>query len=180
MKLFEAIDDTLKSWIEAQHMFFVATAPLTASGHVNVSPKGLNTFRILDQHTVAYLDLTGSGVETIAHLKENKRITFMFCSFDLKPRIIRLYGKGISHTYKSVEFEKLGKYFPELPGKRAIIVAKIHRIADSCGYAVPKYELISERDTLTKSALKHGEDGLERGRKERNSLSIDGLPGLDL
>lgn len=178
MELFESIDESLQSWIAEQHMFFVSTAPLSEKGHVNCSPKGLDTFRILSPNKVAYLDLTGSGVETISHLRENGRITFMFCSFGKKPRILRLYGRGSVIESGHALFAEMSAGFPDLPGKRAIIAADITRIADSCGYAVPVYSYVSDRDTLTKSALKYGEEKLAKGRAEKNAASIDGLPGL--
>ncbi len=176
-RTYPAITDELRRFIEAQQLFFVASAPLDASGHVNVSPKGLDTFRVLGPKQVAYLDLTGSGVETIAHIRENGRITIMLCAFTGPPRICRLYGRGTVHTLGSVEFDALAPEYPELPGARAIIDIAVTRISTSCGYAVPRMELVEERDNLTKWARKQGEDGLVEYRETRNAESIDGLAG---
>src|SRR5262249_48005193 len=147
-KTFDAIDDGLSAFLRAQHMFFVATAPLAADGLVNLSPKGLDTFRILDPQTVAYLDLTGSGVETIAHLRENGRIVFCFCAFEGPPRIVRLHGRGEAIEPADPEFARLAPLFPRLDGTRAVIRARLTRIADSCGYAVPRYTFVGHRDQL--------------------------------
>jgi hypothetical protein len=177
-KVYEAIDQALADFIGAQHMFFVATAPLEANGRVNLSPKGLDTFRILDPHTVAYLDLTGSGVETIAHLRQNGRATIMFCAFQGPPKILRLYGLGevLEPTHR--DFAQVRSAFGEQVGVRSIIRLHVQRIADACGFAVPRYEYVSDRDQLTKSAEKKGPDGLQKYRNEKNVRSIDGLEGL--
>lgn len=170
----EQIDAPLREWIERQHLFFVATAPLSADGHVNVSPRGLDTFRILDPCTVAWLDLTGSGVETIAHLRENGRITMMFSAFEGPPRIVRLAGRG---EVVPVDDELAG-LFPDLPGKRAIIRVALDRIWDSCGYGVPRYRYVGDRDTLPKRLDQRGPDGVAEYQRKKNAVSIDGLPGL--
>jgi hypothetical protein len=175
-KQYDAITDELRAWIEAQHMFFVASAPLSAEGHVNVSPKGLDTFRILGPRRVAYLDLTGSGNETSAHLQENGRITFMFCAFAGPPRILRLYGRGRVALPGSPLWAELRPLFPDLPGARQIIAAAIHRVQTSCGFAVPNYTYRGQRDTLIRWAENRGEVGLEAYRREKNALSLDGLP----
>jgi hypothetical protein len=177
-KVYEAIDQALADFIGAQHMFFVATAPLEADGRVNLSPKGLDTFRILDPHTVAYLDLTGSGVETIAHLRQNGRATIMFCAFQGPPKILRLYGLGevVEPTHR--DFAELRPAFGEHVGVRSIIRLHVQRIADACGFAVPRYEYVADREQLTKSAEKKGPDGLQKYRNEKNVRSIDGLEGL--
>jgi Pyridoxamine 5'-phosphate oxidase len=178
-KLYEAIQPVLAEFIGAQHMFFVATAPLEADGRVNLSPKGLDTFRILDPHTVAYLDLTGSGVETIAHLRQNGRTTIMFCAFQGPPKILRLYGLGEVIEPSSHDFPELRARFEDHHvGVRAIIRIHVQRIADACGFAVPRYEYVADRDQLTKSAEKKGPEGLQKYRDEKNEKSIDGLPGL--
>ncbi|MBP3955527.1 pyridoxamine 5'-phosphate oxidase family protein [Gemmata sp. G18] len=177
-KTFTEIDDDLRAFIARQHMFFVATAPLSADGHVNVSPKGLDTFRVLGPTTVAYLDLTGSGVETIAHLRENGRLTIMFCAFEGRPRILRLYGCGRSVEPGDSDWASVSAVFPDLAGVRSVIVADVSRIADSCGYAVPLYEFAGEREQLTAWADKKGAEGLVRYREQKNRTSIDGLPGL--
>jgi hypothetical protein len=170
------ISPDLAEWFRAQPLFFVATAP--ADGHVNVSPKGYDTFRVLDAHRVAYLDLTGSGVETIAHLRENGRITLMWCAFAGNPRIGRLYGTGTVHESGSPEFERLAPEFTMLPGARAIVEVAVTRISTSCGYAVPLMDLVEDRDRLQDWARAKGEPGLVDYWQSKNALSIDGLPGL--
>ncbi len=177
-KVFERIDDALRAWIEKQKMFFVSTAPLSADGMVNCSPKGYDVFRILNDHEVAYLDLTGSGIETVAHLQENGRIVFMFCSFEQTPRIVRLHGKGFVHQRGTPEFEKLMEHFEPRPGMRSIIRAEISRVSDSCGYGVPRYEYLGERDTLLNYWSNKGEAENETYRKTRNASSLDGLQGI--
>jgi hypothetical protein len=178
-KLYDALDPRLEAFIREQRMFFIATAPLEAGGHVNLSPKGLDAFRILDQHTVAYLDLTGSGVETIAHLRQNGRATIMFCAFQGPPKILRLYGRGEVLEPDHADFAVLRPQFGEHLGVRSIIRLRVERIADACGFAVPRYEYAGERDQLTKSAAKKGPEGLRKYRNDKNQTSIDGLPGLE-
>jgi hypothetical protein len=173
-----AIDDTTHRFIEAQYIFFVATAPLDAGGHVNVSPKGLDSFRILGPTTVAYIDFTGSGVETIAHLKENGRIVLMFCAFQGPPNIFRLYGRGRVVEQDDPEFAKLAHNFPAYEHSRSIIVVELHRISDSCGYGVPLFEYKGERQQLELWARKRGTEGLKAYRELKNRHSIDGLPGV--
>ena len=177
-KLYDTITPELGAWLAAQHVFFVATAPLAADGLVNASPKGLDTFRVLGPRTVAYLDLTGSGVETIAHLRENGRIVFVFAAFTGLPKIVRLHGRGEVITPEAAEWRELRARFPELPGARAVIRATLTRISDSCGYAVPELEYQRERDTLVRSCEAKGADALARYRDEKNARSLDGLPGL--
>src|SRR5262245_8293669 len=147
-KVFAELDDDLRAFIARQHMFFVATAPLSADGHVNLSPKGLDTFRVLGPTTVAYLDLTGSGVETIAHLRENGRLTVMFCAFEGRPRILRLYGRGRAVKPDDAEWSVVSAGFPALPGVRSVVVLDVDRIGDSCGYGVPRYEFTGDRPQL--------------------------------
>jgi hypothetical protein len=173
----EEISTDLAQWISEQPLFFVATAPSGSDGHVNLSPKGLAALAILGPHRVAYLDLTGSGVETIAHLRENGRITIMLCAFTGPPRICRLYGRGTVHPLGSDEFESLRSEFPDLPGARAIIVVDVTRISTSCGFAVPRMELVEERDNLNRWANGKGADALVEYRETRNAESIDGLAG---
>ena len=170
----------LKEFIAEQKIFFVATAPLTAEGKVNLSPKGLDTFRILSDTEVCYLDLTGSGIETISHVNENGRLTIMFCSFGQKPLILRLWGKGTVVLPEREDFDELNSLFNIESGVRSIIKLKIEKIGESCGYAVPKYEFLGERDTLIKWSEKKGEDGIQAFREEWNKESLDGLPGLKL
>jgi predicted pyridoxine 5'-phosphate oxidase superfamily flavin-nucleotide-binding protein len=179
-KVHAAIDEPIRAFVARQPMFFVGTAPLASDGHVNLSPKGLaGTFAVLDPHTVAYLDLTGSGVETIAHLRENGRITLMFCAFDGPARIVRLYGDGDVVLPDDPDFAGLMVHFPTIAGARAVIRVALDRISDSCGYGVPKMEYVADRDRLSTWSATKGPDGLTEYRREKNATSIDGLPGLD-
>lgn len=175
----DALDDQLVGWIREQPMFFVATAPASIEGHVNLSPKGLDTFRVIGPTAVAYLDLTGSGAETIAHLRDNGRITMMFCAFDGPPRILRLFGVGRAVFPPDPAWDDLANHFPDLPGARAIIRVAIERIASSCGYAVPLMEVTGARPTLIDWAERKGSAGLTEYRAEKNAVSIDGLPAID-
>lgn len=176
---YDAIDDRLAEFITSQPVFFVATAPLGADGHVNLSPKGLEgTFAVVDDRTVAYLDLTGSGVETIAHLRENGRIVVMFCAFDGPPRIVRLYGTGSVTPADDPAFAERAAPFKDLPGARSVITVTVDRIADSCGYAVPRMRYEADRDQLITWAERKGPDGIAAYHADRNATSIDGLPGL--
>jgi hypothetical protein len=181
-KLHERIDSKLARWLLEQPMFVVATAPLAADGMVNASPKGgAGTFAVLGERTAAYLDLTGSGVETIAHLRENGRIVMMFMSFDAAPRIVRLHGTGRVVLPGDAGFDALAGRFPHHPGTRAIIVVDIARIADSCGWTVPRMDLVADRSALLDTwSEKRGPAGLAAYRAERNTASIDGLPALDV
>jgi len=172
------IDDSLRRFIEAQHVFFVATSPLSGGGHVNCSPKGMDTFRILGPTAVGYLDYTGSGVETIAHVRENGRLTIMFCAFEGRPNILRLYGKGRVIEASEASFAALAGHFAPQAPPRAIILLDVERITDSCGYGVPLYDYRGERDQLVNWAQKKGEEGLRAYESQKNALSIDGLPGL--
>lgn len=177
-KTYERIDDKLTQYILAQQMFFVASAPLAEDGLVNVSPKGLDTFRILDPLTAAYLDLTGSGIETLSHLKENGRMVIMFCSFTGRPMTLRLHGRGTALETGDAEFEQLLPLFPAQPGIRSIIKLSIQRIADSCGWSVPEYEYKGQRDQLTRYTEQVGTERLREGQLASNMKSLDGLPGL--
>ena len=174
-RTYPAITEELRRFIEAQQMFFVASAPLAADGHVNVSPKGLDCLRVLGPLRVAYLDLTGSGNETSAHLRENGRLTLMFCAFAGPPRILRLYGTGTPALPGSPTWALLRPLFPDYPGARQLIVADITRVQTSCGFAVPLYEYAGQRDTLLRFAETKGEQGLESYRQQKNGCSIDGL-----
>jgi len=179
-KLYKGIDDTLCSFIAAQHVFFVATAPLDRDGHVNLSPKGLNSFHVIDSKTVAYLDLTGSGIETVSHLKDNGRIVIMFCAFEGAPKILRLHGRGEAIEPDDPRFSELLALFSERPpGVRSVVVVRLERISDSCGYGVPVYRYDGERTQLVAWATRKGTEGLRQYRSEKNLQSIDGLPGLD-
>jgi hypothetical protein len=177
-KLYEHIQPELASWIGKQKMFFVSTAPLSAEGHINCSPKGLDSFRIIDGQSVVYQDLTGSGVETIAHVQENKRILIMFCAFEGPPKIVRLHGTGSVITPDHSDYEQYDHLFPEKQGTRAYIHIEVTRISDSCGYSVPLYDFKQDRDVLDKWAANKGDEGLKVYRAQKNLLSIDGLPGL--
>ncbi|MCB0063530.1 MAG: pyridoxamine 5'-phosphate oxidase family protein [Caldilineaceae bacterium] len=179
-KTYPQIDDKLAAWIQEQQMFFVSTAPLAADGLVNCSPKGgADTFTILDEKTVAYLDFTGSGVETIAHLKENGRIVIMFCAFTGPANIVRLHGKGEVIEPHHPEFQALRTRFPaDYPGVRSIIRIGVDRVSDSCGYGVPQYQYIAQRETLQKHAEHLGPEGVRDYQRTKNSQSLDGLPGV--
>jgi pyridoxamine 5'-phosphate oxidase-like protein len=174
----EALDDELIAWMGRQHVFFVATAP-AEGGHVNLSPKGHDALRVLDERTVAYLDLTGSGAETIAHVRENGRMTLMFCAFEGPPRILRLYGRGTAHAVGSPRYATLVDRFEPIVGARAIIELAIDRVQTSCGYAVPRLDYREERPTLQQWAARKGDEGLQAYWGEKNVESIDGLPALD-
>jgi hypothetical protein len=175
---FRTLSPELADWWRAQPVFFVATAPAGADGHVNLSPKGYDTLRVLADNHVAYLDLTGSGIETIAHLRENGRITLMACSFNGNPRISRIYGTGTVHPVGTAAFDELAAEFPELPGQRAIIDIAVERVSTSCGYAVPMMDLVDDRDRLIQWAKTKGDDGIVDYWAGKNAESIDGLPGL--
>lgn len=175
-KVYESIPADIQAFIEAQAMFFVATAPLGGDGHINLSPKGLDSFRVLTPTRVAYLDLTGSGNETSAHLRENGRITFMFCAFEGGPSILRLYGRGQTLLAGSPQYQELAPRFPSLDGARQIIVADIERVQSSCGEAVPRMQLLGQRENLLVWARAKGDAGLDRYRRTNNARSIDGLP----
>lgn len=177
-KVYEQIDDALAAWIDAQPMWFVATAPLAADGHVNVSPRGHDSLVVLGPHRVAWVDYTGSGVETIAHLRENGRVCLMFASFDARPRIVRLHGTGTVALPGEAAFDEVTARRPGHPGTRAVVVVDVTRVSDACGYGVPVMTVTGERDLLRLSAEKKGPDGLEEYRRQKNAVSIDGLPGL--
>ena len=177
-KVFDGIDESLAAWISDQHLFFVATAPLSAEGHVNVSPRGLDCLSILDGHTVAWLDLTGSGAETIAHITENGRICLMFCAFEARPRIVRLHGLGRVVLPGDEVFEQVASQHPDHVGARAVIVVDVQRVSDSCGWGVPIMDFVADRDIMRPWAEKKGRTGLERYRAQKNARSLDGLPAL--
>lgn len=174
-KVHEHITDKLAAFIAAQPLFFVASAPLDGEGHINLSPKGLDCLRILSPSRVAYLDLTGSGNETSAHLAENGRITLMFCAFSGPPNILRLYGRGEVVLPDTDAWQQLAPNFPTYPGARQIIVADITRVQTSCGFAVPLMDYRGERDTLIRWAEAKSDDGLTAYHKQKNRVSIDGL-----
>lgn len=178
-KTYDRLDDRLTAFIKAQKLFFVATAPLSAEGHVNMSPKGYDSFRIIDDMTVAYLDLGGSGIETQAHIQENERITIMFCAFEGPAFILRLYGKGEAVDFDHPDYARLMSMFPGFDRARAVIRITLTRIQDSCGWGVPFYDFKGERDQLRRWSDKIGTDEEWRARRyARNAHSIDGLVGL--
>ena len=183
-KVYDGIDADMAAWIGRQPVFFVATAPLAADGLVNLSPKGgSGTFRVVDPHTFAYLDITGSGVETVAHLRENGRVCVMFCSFDRRPTIVRLHGIGRAVLVDAPAFEAELAEFGEAgssrrPYLRGVIVVDVARVSDSCGYAVPRMDLVEERETLDRVWRSRDDERIARYHAERNATSLDGLPGL--
>ncbi|MXV14623.1 pyridoxamine 5'-phosphate oxidase family protein [Hufsiella ginkgonis] len=175
-KFFDIIEDSHVSFINNQRMFFVGSAPLSGDGHVNISPKGLDSFRVLSPSRVAYLDITGSGNETSAHILENGRITFMFCAFEGPPNILRLYGKGTTILPGNPEWEALIALFAPHPSTRQIITGEIHKVQTSCGFGIPFYDYIGERDFSEKWAEKKGPEGILKYQADKNVVSIDGLP----
>jgi pyridoxamine 5'-phosphate oxidase-like protein len=185
-KVFEEITEHIRAWVGRQSMFFVATAPLQPDGHVNVSPKGpIGSLQILDPHTVAYLDISGSGVETIAHLRENGRIVIMFCAFEGPPRIVRFHGTGTVLRWDEPGFAEAAAGFEHLSideAQRALITVDVTRVSDSCGYGVPLMEFVGTREHHALSSAKKlrtlGADGYEARKLTKNARSLDGLPGV--
>ncbi|MGV1037148.1 MAG: pyridoxamine 5'-phosphate oxidase family protein [Candidatus Nanopelagicales bacterium] len=178
-KVHSQIDGRLREFIEAQHIFFVGTAPLAEDGHINLSPKGhQDTFRVIDGHTVAYLDLTGSGSESIAHVRENGRIVVMFCAFDGPPNIVRLHGRGRVVTANEPDGPEWFGLFPDRPGARAVVVVSVERVSDSCGFSIPEYEYQGDRQLLDEWAGRKSEAELDAYRATKNAASIDGLPSI--
>lgn len=180
-KNFDAIDEELAAWLAAQPVFFVATAPLDAGGSVNCSPKGnRHEFAVIDGHHVAYLDQTGSGVETIAHLRENGRIVVMFCAFEGPPRIVRLHGRGRAVLRDEPEFAAFAPYFAGSfdVGVRSTIAIDVERISDSCGYGVPFMTFESHRPTMDQWSRRKGRDGVREYWSQKNKSSIDDLDGI--
>ena len=173
-KFYTELDNSLRRFIAEQKIFFTASAP--NDGRVNLSPKGMDSFRCLDRKTVAYLDLTGSGNETAAHIFENGRLTIMFCSFTEKTLILRLYGRGRVVRKNDEDWNRLYSNFTPIVGERQIIVLEIESVQTSCGFAVPVYELKEEREKLVEWAENKGENGLLEYRQTKNQISIDGLP----
>jgi len=173
-RFYPALDDRHCEFIAAQKLFFTATG--TASSRHNLSPKGMDSLRVIDPRSVAYLDLTGSGNETAAHLRHDGRMTMMWCSFDAEPLILRVYGRGRAVRRQDAEWGELRGHFPALPGERQIILLQIESVQTSCGYAVPRYTYDGERDTLARWAEKKGAVGLLDYWRGKNQVSIDGLP----
>ena len=178
-KKLDSIDAKLAGWIASQRIFFVASSPLSADGHVNLSPKGGESFLVLGPLEVAYLDYTGSGAETAAHLRENGRIVVMFCAFSGPPKIVRLHGTGNLVEPGNAAFEELISKFPENPGTRSIVRIQVTRVSDSCGYSIPYFDYREPRHTLDKWAAAKGAENLLEYRNTKNRFSIDGLPSFD-
>ena len=174
----ENIDSELASWITRQRVFFVATSPLSATGHINTSPKGGEAFRVLGPMEVVYHDYTGSGAETAAHLRENGRIVIMFCSFEGPPQIVRLHGTGQIVTPEQARFREFESIFPINPGTRAFVHIRLHRVSSSCGYSVPLFDFKEHRDTLDRWAKIQGLEKMDAYRAAKNQQSIDGLPSF--
>lgn len=172
------IDAELATWIAAQKIFFVATAPLSAEGHINTSPKGGDAFRVLGPMEVVYQDYTGSGAETAAHLRENGRIVIMFCAFDGPPQIARLHGDGTLVIPGHPRFEEFTRLFPQNPGTRAFIHVRVSRVSTSCGYSVPFFDYRAPRETLDRWATQQGPEKVAAFRVAKNQMSIDGLPAF--
>lgn len=178
-KTYAKIDNEIKKWVEKQKMFFISTAPLTENGHVNCSPKGHDTLKIVDSTTLLILDYGGSGVETIAHLRENGRIVIMLCAFEGAPKIFRFHGTGEVITPSHADFEPLKVFFTPTPlGIRAFIKVTVTRISDSCGFGVPHYEFSGQRDTSIRYIETAGPEKIRDYLKENNHSSLDGLPGI--
>jgi hypothetical protein len=177
-KQLQSIDPDLAAWVAAQKIFFVGTAPLSADAHINISPKGGDSFRVLGPMEVVYQDYTGSGAETAAHVQENGRIIIMFCAFDGPPQIVRLYGRGTIITETHPRFAEFSKQFPPNPGTRAFVHIHVTRISSSCGYSVPFFDFKKQRDVLDKWARKQGPAKMREYRAKKNQQSIDGLPAF--
>lgn len=177
--IYDELTPELIEFIEAQKMFFVGSAPSADDGHINISPKGMDSLRVLDRKTIAYMDVTGSGVETIAHVKENGRMVIMFTAFEGRPLIVRIHGRGEVLERHHPDFDRLASNFPSLPGLRSIIRLNATRISDSCGWTVPLYSFDGVRDYYDNHAEHVGAQGMRQGQLDSNMQSIDGLPGLD-
>ena len=175
-KFHDSMKEPHKEFIEKQHIFFVSTAPLNAAGRVNLSPKGLDCFRVLSDHRVGYMDLISSGNETSAHTLENGRITFMFTSFEGAPNILRLYGKGFAVLPDTNDWKKYAPHFKIYPSTRQLIIADIDLVQTSCGFGVPLYTYVGERDIHFEWAEKKGADALYEYVQQNNLKSLDGLP----
>ena len=177
-KTYDRLNEALIRFIGRQRMFFVATAPLSKDGSVNVSPKGYDSLAIIDDHTLAYLDLGGSGIETHAHIRENGRITLMFCAFEGAANIVRVYGRGESLTFEDAEFASRMTLFPAFDRARGIIIVHIDRVSDSCGWGVPLFDYKGDREQLRRWAENKPHAEWAEHRYASNALSMDGLPGL--
>ncbi|QMU63121.1 MAG: pyridoxamine 5'-phosphate oxidase family protein [Flavobacteriaceae bacterium] len=173
-KLYTSLNPSLQTFIKAQKIFFVATAP--KEGRINISPKGMDSLRVLDYNRLVWLNVTGSGNETAAHLLENPRIIIMLCAFEGAPNILRIYGKGSAIYPDSATWNSLEKLFPKIPGARQIFDIKIESILTSCGMAIPFYEYLGEREQLNDWATEKGEAGIKAYWKDKNTKSLDGKP----
>lgn len=179
-KVHAAIEGRLRTFVEAQHVFFVATAPLAGDGLINISPRGITgTFKVLDEHTFAWLDTNGSGSETIGHLRENGRITVMFCAFEGPPNIVRLHGRGRVVSLYDDDYPALREQFVEFPQARAVIVVDVDRVSDSCGYGVPFLDYREDRTLMHSWSQRKGDEGTADYRRRKNRTSLDGLPAFD-
>lgn len=179
-KEYTEIDERIQKWIARQHLFFVATAPTAVDGLINCSPKGLDSLVVLGPRKLAYVDLGGSGIETVAHLKQNGRIVVMMCAFEGPPKIFRFYGQGTVVEPSADEFEGLLAKFPPQVSARNIVVIEVGRIIDSCGYGVPTYDFVADRDSMKNYYAEQSAEDVAAYRRERNAASLDGLPGLDI
>lgn len=177
-RTYDRLDDGLIAFIRAQKIFFVGTAPLSEDGHVNLSPKGYDSLAVLDERTIAYADLGGSGVETHAHVRENGRITLMFCAFEGPANIVRVYGRGEALSFDDPGFGAAMAAFPRIDRARGVITVRIENVADSCGWGVPFFEFKGEREQLRRWVEARPFDEWAQHRREANARSIDGLPGL--
>jgi hypothetical protein len=178
-KRHDDVSPAMAAWIGEQSLFFVGTAPLSGDGHVNISPKGGDSFRLLGPLEAVYQDYTGSGAETAAHIQENGRIVLMFTAFQGPPKIVRLHGQGTLIVPADPRYAEFARLFPDNPGTRAFVHVAIERVSDSCGYSVPFYDLQSPRDTLDRWAASRTPEEIEAYRAEKNRHSIDGLPAFD-
>ena len=179
-KEYTEIEGGIQRWMKRQHLFFVSTAPLQDDGHVNCSPKGLDSLLVLSPTRLAYADLGGSGIETVAHIKENGRITLLMCAFDGPPKIYRFYGRGSVSEPHDKGFADLVAKFPALPSVRNVVTIEVERIVDSCGFGVPLYEFRKQRDSFDNYMADKDEQFMQNYRRERNATSIDGLKGLEV
>jgi hypothetical protein len=177
-KVFDEISEELAGWLRAQPVFFVATAPLASDGHLNLSPRGLDCLSVLGPRRVAWVDLVGSGVETIAHLRENGRVVLMWCAFNGPPKIVRLHGRGTVRVAGDPLYDEVLAQHPPFLSVRAVIEVEVDRISDSCGFGVPVMDLVGERDQLHRWAVAKGPEGVATYIAERNAVSLDGLPGM--
>lgn len=178
-KDYTEIDERIQRWMDRQHMFFVATAPMDSDGLINLSPKGGDTLKVLGPRQLVYLDWGGSGIETVAHLKENGRIVLMMCAFDGPPKIYRFFGTGRPVEPHEPEFEELLAKFDEQPSVRNFIVIDVERIMDSCGFGVPEYDFRKHRESMKNWVSSKTPEEIAQYRKDNNQASLDGLRGLD-